>query len=87
VTSSNQQTAIDEQAETPLAAPVRKVTYGGEKIDKVALQNLQLMICRRFNATAGQLMQLFACGKAIQAVAGEGSVTVQSQADSLNASA
>jgi type VI secretion system secreted protein VgrG len=79
--------AFGAQAGSANVTPKTHVTYAGENIDQVAQQHLQLMSGQRFNATAGQGMQLFARGKGIQAVAGEGPVTVQSQADSLNASA
>nr|WP_240763548.1 type VI secretion system Vgr family protein [Paraburkholderia silviterrae] len=67
--------------------PKTHVTYAGENIDQVAQQHLQLMSGQRLNATAGQGMQLFARGKGVQVLAGEGPVTVQSQADALAVSA
>jgi type VI secretion system secreted protein VgrG len=79
--------AFGAQAGSANLTPKTHVTYAGQNIDQVAQQHLQLMSGQRFNATAGQGMQLFARGKGIQAVAGEGPVTVQSQADSLTVSA
>ncbi|WP_458869753.1 DUF2345 domain-containing protein, partial [Enterococcus faecium] len=39
--------------------PKTQLNYAGENIDQVAQQHLQLMSGQRFNATAGQGMQLF----------------------------
>jgi type VI secretion system secreted protein VgrG len=79
--------AFGAEAGSVNVTPKTHVTYAGENIDQVAQQHLQLMSGQRLNATAGQGMQLFARGKGIQAIAGEGPVTVQSQTDSLTASA
>jgi type VI secretion system secreted protein VgrG len=67
--------------------PKTHVTYAGVNIDQVAQQHVQLMSGQRFNATAGQGMQLFARGAGIQAVAGEGPMLLQAQADALTANA
>lgn len=67
--------------------PKTHVTYAGVNIDQVAQQHLQLMSGQRLNATAGQGMQLFARGKGIQALAGEGPLLLQAQADALTANA
>lgn len=67
--------------------PKTHVTYAGENIDQVAQQHLQLMSGQRLNATAGQGMQLFARGKGIQAIAGEGPMLLQVQTDALTANA
>jgi type VI secretion system secreted protein VgrG len=79
--------AFGAEAGSVNVTPKTHVTYAGENIDQVAQQHLQLMSGQRLNATAGQGMQVFARGKGIQAIAGEGPVTVQSQTDSLTASA
>lgn len=79
--------AFGAEAGSINVTPKTHVTYAGENIDQVAQQHLQLMSGQRLNATAGQGLQLFARGKGIQAIAGEGPVTVQSQADSLTANA
>ncbi|WP_206955414.1 type VI secretion system Vgr family protein [Trinickia acidisoli] len=79
--------AFGAQAGSVNVTPKTHVTYAGENIDQVAQQHLQLMSGRRFNATAGQGMQLFARGTGVQAVAGEGPVLLQAQADALTANA
>jgi type VI secretion system secreted protein VgrG len=67
--------------------PKTHVTYAGENIDQVAQQHLQLMSGQRLNATAGQGIQMFARGTGVQAVAGEGPMLLQAQADTLTANA
>ncbi|WP_438822302.1 type VI secretion system Vgr family protein [Burkholderia gladioli] len=79
--------AFGAQAGSANVTPKTHVTYAGENIDQVAQQHLQLMSGQRLNATAGQGMQLFARGKGFQAVAGEGPVSLQAQADTLTATA
>jgi len=87
--SSNSQAllAFGAEAGSINVTPKTHVTYAGVNIDQVAQQHLQLMSGQRFNATAGQGMQLFARGKGIQAVAGEGPMLLQAQVDALTASA
>ncbi|KVN11126.1 MULTISPECIES: type VI secretion system Vgr family protein [unclassified Burkholderia] len=79
--------AFGAQAGSVNVTPKTHVTYAGENIDQVAQQHLQLMSGQRFNATAGQGMQLFARGTGVQAVAGEGPMLLQAQADTLTANA
>ncbi|AOJ04854.1 type IV secretion protein Rhs [Burkholderia mayonis] len=79
--------AFGAQAGSVNVTPKTHVTYAGENIDQVAQQHLQLMSGQRFNATAGQGMQLFARGTGVQAVAGEGPVLLQAQSDTLTANA
>lgn len=79
--------AFGAQAGSVNVTPKTHVTYAGENIDQVAQQHLQLMSGQRFNATAGQGMQLFARGTGVQAVAGEGPVLLQAQTDALTANA
>lgn len=67
--------------------PKTCVTYAGENIDQVAQQHLQLMSGQRLNATAGQGIQMFARGTGVQAIAGEGPVLLQAQADRFTANA
>ena len=67
--------------------PKTHMTYAGENIDQVAQRHLQLMSGQRLNATAGQGIQMFARGTGVQAVAGEGPVVLQAQADTLAATA
>jgi len=67
--------------------PKTHVTYAGENIDQVAQQHLQLVGGQRLNATAGQGMHLFARGEGIQAVANEGPLVLQAQADTFTATA
>ncbi|MCP1571725.1 type VI secretion system secreted protein VgrG [Herbaspirillum rubrisubalbicans] len=67
--------------------PKTQLTYAGENIDQVAQQHLQLMSGQRFNATAGQGMQLFARGTGIQAIAAEGPMLLQAQNEALTANA
>ncbi|UOB54736.1 type VI secretion system tip protein VgrG [Burkholderia pyrrocinia] len=86
-TTSQALMALGAQAGSVNVTPKTHVTYAGENIDQVAQQHLQLMSGQRFNATAGQGMQLFARGTGMQAVAGEGPMLLQAQADSLTANA
>lgn len=79
--------AFGAQSGSANLTPKTHVTYAGENIDQIAQQHLQLMSGQRLNATAGQGMQLFARGKGVQAVAGEGPVILQAQADTLTAAA
>ena len=79
--------AFGAQAGSVNVTPKTHVTYAGENIDQVAQQHLQLMSGQRLNATAGQGMQLFARGAGMQAVAGEGPMLLQAQADALTANA
>lgn len=79
--------AFGAQAGSVSITPKTHVTYAGENIDQVAQQHLQLMSGQRFNATAGMGMQLFARGTGMQAVAGEGPMLLQAQADALTANA
>ncbi|CAB3796474.1 hypothetical protein LMG28688_04311 [Paraburkholderia caffeinitolerans] len=79
--------AFGAQAGSVNVTPKTHVTYAGQNIDQVAQQHLQFMSGQRFNATAGQGMQLFARGTGIQAIAGEGPVLLQAQADALTANA
>ena len=67
--------------------PKTHVTYAGQNIDQVAQQHLQLMSGQRLSATAGQGIQMFARGTGVQAVAGEGPMLLQAQADTLTANA
>jgi type VI secretion system secreted protein VgrG len=79
--------AFGAQTGSVNVTPKTHVTYAGENIDQVAQQHLQLMSGQRLNATAGQGMQLFARGTGMQAVAGEGPMLLQAQADALTANA
>jgi len=63
------------------------LTYAGKNIDQIAQQHLQLMSGQRFSVTAGQGMHFVARGTGIQAIAGEGTVLLQAQADTLTANA
>lgn len=68
--------------------PKTHLTYAGENIDQVAQQHMQLVSGQRLDATAGNGMQWFARGKTgIQAIANEGPMLLQAQADILTASA
>lgn len=79
--------AFGAQAGTLNVTPKTHLSYAGENIDQVAQQHVQLMSGQRLNATAGQGMQLFARGAGVQAVAGEGPMLLQAQADTLTANA
>ena len=79
--------AFGAQAGFVNVTPKTHVTYAGENIDQVAQQHLQLMSGQRFSASAGQGMHLFARGKGVQAIAGEGPMLLQAQADALTANA
>ncbi|GLU33351.1 type VI secretion system Vgr family protein [Trinickia caryophylli] len=79
--------AFGAQAGWVSVTPKTHVTYAGENIDQVAQQDLQLTSGQRLSATAGQGMQLFARGTGVQAIAGEGPVLVQAQADTITANA
>lgn len=85
--SSQALMAFGAQAGSVNITPKTHVTYAGENVDQVAQQHLQLMSGQRFNATAGQGMQLFARGTGVQAIAGEGPLLLQAQADALTANA
>lgn len=69
------------------ATPKTHLTYAGENLDQIAQQHMQLVSGQRFNVTAGQGMQLFARGLGVQAIAGEGPMVLQTQADAFAASA
>ena len=69
------------------ATPKTHLTYAGENIDQIAEQHMQLASGQRFNATAGQGMQFFARGTGVQAMAGEGPMVLQAQADALTVTA
>ena len=79
--------AFGAQAGSVNVTPKTHVTYAGENIDQVAQQHLQLMSGQHLNASAGQGMNLFARGKGVQAIAGEGPMLLQAQADALTANA
>lgn len=79
--------AIGAEAGTVNVTPKTHVTYAGENIDQVAQQHVQLTSGQRLNAMAGQGMHLFARGDGVQAVAAEGPLLLQAQADSLTANA
>ncbi len=79
--------AIGAEAGTVNVTPKTHITYAGENIDQVAQQHVQLTSGQRLNASAGQGMHLFTRGEGLQAVAGEGPMLLQAQADSLTANA
>jgi type VI secretion system secreted protein VgrG len=67
--------------------PKTHFVYAGQNIDQIAQQHLQLMSGQQFNATAGRGMHLFARGSGVQAIAAEGPMVLQAQADALTATA
>lgn len=79
--------ALGAAAGSVSLTPKTQVTYAGENIDQIAQQHLQLVGGQRLNATAGQGMHFFARGEGIQAVANEGPLVLQAQADTLTATA
>jgi len=67
--------------------PKTHFVYAGQNIDQIAQQHLQLMSGQQFNATAGRGMHLFARGSGVQAIAAQGPMVLQAQADALTATA
>lgn len=63
------------------ATPKTKVTYAGENIDQVAQQHVQVTSGQRINLQAGHGVAMFAHAEGISAIANQGKVTLQSQAD------
>nr|WP_241025348.1 type VI secretion system Vgr family protein [Burkholderia sp. Ac-20384] len=78
---------LGAEAGTVNVTPKSHVAYAGENIDQVAQQHVQMTSGQRLNATAGQGMNLFARGEGLKAVAGEGPLLLQAQADTLTANA
>ncbi|MFM0414372.1 type VI secretion system Vgr family protein [Paraburkholderia aromaticivorans] len=79
--------AFGSAAGSVAVTPKTHVMYAGENIDKVAQQHMQLVSGQRFSATAGEGMQLFARAQGIKAIANQGPVVLQAQADELTANA
>lgn len=61
--------------------PKTHVTYAGENIDQVAQQHVQVTSGQRINLQAGHGVAMFVHAEGISAIANQGKVTLQSQAD------
>ncbi|WP_322095668.1 type VI secretion system Vgr family protein [Paraburkholderia bannensis] len=73
--------AFGAQAGALHVTPKTHVTYAGENIDQVAQQHVQVTSGQRINLQAGHGVALFAQADDISAVANQGKVKLQSQAD------
>ncbi|MFL9950158.1 type VI secretion system Vgr family protein [Paraburkholderia agricolaris] len=67
--------------------PKSHVTYAGLNVDTVAQQHLQLTSGQHFSVHAGQGVQLFAQANGFTAIANQGKMVLQAQADDLVANA
>lgn len=73
--------AFGAQAGSVNVTPKTHVTYAGENIDQVAQQSVQVTSGQRINLQAGHGVAMFAHAEGVSAVANQGKVTLQSQAD------
>nr|WP_242538440.1 type VI secretion system Vgr family protein [Trinickia acidisoli] len=73
--------AFGAQTGTVNVTPKTHVTYAGENIDYVARQHVQVASGQRLHLQAGQGVAVFAQSDGISAIANQGKVTLQSQAD------
>lgn len=64
-----------------LATPKTVVTHAGDNVDTVATRNFQVAAGQQVNMTAGEGVSLFAFKAGLSAIANQGPVKVQSQAD------
>ncbi len=81
VGSSQALMAFGAQAGSVNVTPKTHVTYAGENIDHVARQHVQVASGQRISLQAGQGLAMFAQSEGVSAVANQGKVTLQSQAD------
>lgn len=79
--------ALGGEAGIASVTPQSHLAYAGQNIDNVAQQHLQLTSGQRFSAHAGAGIQLFAQADGISAIANQGKVWLQAQADDLIAEA
>lgn len=61
--------------------PKTHVTYAGENIDQIAQQSVQMTSGQRINLQAAHGVAMFAHEEGVTAIANQGKVTLQSQAD------
>ncbi|ASL46787.1 hypothetical protein bAD24_III05315 [Burkholderia sp. AD24] len=73
--------ALGAQAGSVNLTPKTHVTYAGENIDQVAQKNVQVASGQRISLQAGQGIAMFAQSDGVSAIANQGKVLVQSQAD------
>lgn len=73
--------AFGAQAGFVNVTPKTHVTYAGENIDQVAQQNVQVTSGQRINLQAGHGVAMFAQADDVTAVANQGKVLLQSQAN------
>ncbi|KAF1036782.1 MAG: Actin cross-linking toxin VgrG1 [Burkholderia lata] len=73
--------AFGAQAGSVAITPKTHVTYAGENIDQVAQQHVQLSSGQRINLHGGRGVAMFAHSDGVSAIANQGKVTLQSQAD------
>ncbi|NIE66029.1 type VI secretion system tip protein VgrG [Burkholderia sp. Ax-1719] len=73
--------AFGAEAGAAHVTPKTHVTYAGENIDQVAQQHVQVTSGQRINLQAGHGVALFAQADDVSAVANQGKVKLQSQAD------
>ncbi|WGS53049.1 type VI secretion system tip protein VgrG [Paraburkholderia sp. D15] len=73
--------ALGAQAGSVNLTPKTHVTYAGENIDQIARNNVQVASGQRINLQAGQGLAMFAQSHGVSAVANQGKVLLQSQAD------
>ncbi|WP_423383593.1 type VI secretion system Vgr family protein [Burkholderia sp. LMG 32019] len=73
--------AFGAQAGSVAITPKTHVTYAGENIDQVAQQHVQLTSGQRINLHGGRGVAMFAHSDGVSAIANQGKVTLQSQAD------
>lgn len=73
--------AFGAQAGSIHVTPETHVTYAGRNIDQVAQQSVQVTSGERINLQAGHGVAMFAHAQGVSAIANEGKVLLQSQAD------
>ncbi|WP_430363328.1 type VI secretion system Vgr family protein [Trinickia sp. NRRL B-1857] len=73
--------AFGAQAGAVSVTPKTHVTYAGENIDQVAQKHVQVTSGQRINLQAGHGVAIFAQAEDVTAVANQGKVKLQSQAD------
>jgi uncharacterized protein (DUF2345 family) len=73
--------AFGAQAGAVSVTPKTHVTYAGENIDQVAQKHVQVTSGQRINLQAGHGVTMFAQAEDVTAVANQGRVKLQSQAD------
>lgn len=75
--------AISASAGHVSATPKTHLTYAGENVDAIALKHVQLTSGQHFTVQAGQGVQLFAQANGLTAIANQGKMLLQAQADDM----